>query len=152
MPYIDSHYSWYGRAATSEPQPYQPRIFKSHMPLSELQEVGLAPPFSDDTRTSFATTTSLAPSLSIQYPRIIFCWRPREDVLNSWYWFLPPFTHVHPTWIPFDAFIDQCYNGFVKMNEPSRLQSLVDFWRLRHHPSILVAAMLIRMLILVDAV
>jgi hypothetical protein len=141
MPFIEAHYTWYGCAATDVQQPHSPpRIFKSHMTLNELQKCDLAPPYPD--ASDEGHTQLLVPSSSLQYARIIYCMRGRDDVLVSWYRFVPAFVHVHPDWIPFDSFVHWWF-GQRMINEKNRLQSLVDCWRLRHHPHIFVCVSII---------
>jgi hypothetical protein len=137
MPVLESHKVWYNEAATDVVQPYDPRIFKSHLTLRQLQEFGIAPPFADTTCTSLISDRieNIPSPLAIQYPRIIFCWRSRADALYSLWRYLPPFAHVHPDRIDVDWFVHVLLDI---MSETPRLQSLVDHWHLRHHPNILV--------------
>jgi hypothetical protein len=114
-------------------------------PVSSSPSLSSSSSSSSSSSTSTSTTTSSSsPTItqmsmpttpSSPYPRIIYCYRSGEDALYSLWRFFPGFVHVHPDWIPFEGLINP---WLKKRPEEERLQALVDFWKVRHHPNILV--------------
>jgi hypothetical protein len=157
MPFLDFHYTSYNIPATSVEQPGDRRAFKSHMTIHEIRQFGVLPSESDmvkqyysatlaeagindeeSTKLAFQGTSLLptSPTISlVEHPRVIYCYRNSEDMIYSIWRFFPTFTHIHPDRLSFN----QAIAFWLKVRpEAQRLQSLVDFWRVRHHPNIFV--------------
>lgn len=127
MPWLEMSELWSNANPFFRPQPAAPRLFKCHLTFSQLRETGMMPPL-------VAPMSTLSEAKGPKGPRFIFVFRSLEDSLYSFWQFSPSMAHIKPELIPCDTFI----NWRLK-SEPLilRLESLVDWWKMRNHPNVL---------------
>jgi hypothetical protein len=131
MPWMEIEKELSGEIATKKTQNGDFRVFKSHMTYNELLASGLVP-------MDATTSAPSKPLPGVVYPRIVYCFRDMESKMISSYQFLPTTMHIIPSTIPF--------NSFVSSREAllrAGLNSLVDFWKHRHQPNIMVSSTLL---------